>query len=181
MRTLCEFVLRFRPDAAILQLRVRYGSGSRGFPVAAFRAVYLARRSERKLHPARKILLFNNSTGANNMHTEIVSLEAATETNASESSESIVPVGPMPKAKKGPRKVGKAKAKAEAKAAAPKIEAKAPSKNQVPLKAILQELKLDGKLARRKLRAAKLDFHAHRERWFFTAKQAAKIREILTK
>jgi hypothetical protein len=88
-----------------------------------------------------------------------------------------------PPAKPAPRKVGKAakraakaKAKQSAQSAGPKL-----AKGQVALKSILADLDLplDGKLARRKLRAAKFDWHGHNERWIFNAKQAAKVREIL--
>lgn len=49
-----------------------------------------------------------------------------------------------------------------------------------PLKTICAKLKIEPKLARRKLRAAKLDFHGHRERWTFNARQAEKVAEILS-
>lgn len=119
-----------------------------------------------------------------NTETNVSPLVAASETSAA----TDTGIGPMPAPKAAPRKVGKA-AKRAAKAAATDDGATstdAPTKaakagKQIELKVILKELKLDGKLARRKLRAAKLDFHGHRERWLFTPKQAAKVREILTK
>jgi hypothetical protein len=48
-----------------------------------------------------------------------------------------------------------------------------------PLKSICAKLKIEPRLARRKLRAANLAFHGKRERWNFTAAQAAKATEIL--
>lgn len=87
-----------------------------------------------------------------------------------------------PPAKPAPRKVGKA-AKRAAKAKSKQSAQSQPklAKGQVALKSILADLDLplDGKLARRKLRAAKFDWHGHNERWIFNAKQAAKVREIL--
>lgn len=58
-------------------------------------------------------------------------------------------------------------------------QAPAPSDGRIALKTICGELEIETKLARRKLRAAKLEFHGHRERWTFTAKQAAQARELL--
>jgi hypothetical protein len=48
-----------------------------------------------------------------------------------------------------------------------------------PLKAICSALKIEPRLARRKLRAANLAFHGAKERWSFTDAQAAKVKEIL--
>lgn len=76
------------------------------------------------------------------------------------------------------------------KSAAPKKAAKPASKstaklvkksdaNGVALKTICAKLKIEPRLARRKLRAAELAFHGKRERWVFTPAQAAKATEIL--
>jgi hypothetical protein len=51
--------------------------------------------------------------------------------------------------------------------------------NTVSLKAICTELKVDPKVARRKLRAAGLKGHDAKSRWEFTQAQAKKARELL--
>lgn len=76
----------------------------------------------------------------------------------------------------------KAAAKKVAKSAA-KSTAKLVKKSDAsgtPLKVICAKLKIEPRLARRKLRAAELAFHGKRERWIFTAAQAAKATEILS-
>lgn len=50
---------------------------------------------------------------------------------------------------------------------------------KIALKTLCQELKLDPKAARVKLRRAKLGFHDATNRWEFTATQADKVREVL--
>lgn len=71
-------------------------------------------------------------------------------------------------------------AKKVAKVAKPaKLVKKADPKEGTPLKTICAKLKIEPRLARRKLRAADLAFHGKRERWVFTAAQAAKATEIL--
>lgn len=49
----------------------------------------------------------------------------------------------------------------------------------IVLKSICQELKVEPKAARRKLRAAGLSFHSKRERWVMTPAQAKQAREVL--
>lgn len=49
----------------------------------------------------------------------------------------------------------------------------------IALKSICAKLKIEPRLARRKLRAAELSFHGKRERWTFTPAQATKVTEIL--
>lgn len=71
---------------------------------------------------------------------------------------------------KAPRKTGK---KAAAVKAAKRTDGK------LALKTLCAQLKIEPKAARRKLRAAKLSFHDHRDRWFFTEAQAARVREVL--
>ena len=46
-------------------------------------------------------------------------------------------------------------------------QAEAPVADLVPLKKLCLEAKLDPKTARRKLRKAKFDFHAMKDRWAF--------------
>jgi len=90
----------------------------------------------------------------------------------------VTPSVEMPAAKPKVRKLGKkAKAVVKAKSAEPVLR-----KGYVALKTILAELDLpaDGKLARRKLRAQRWDWHGHNERWVFSPAQAKKAREILT-
>lgn len=74
------------------------------------------------------------------------------------------------------------KKKVSKKKSAKKVSAKKVSKktsNLVPLKKICQELKIDPKMARRKLRAADLKGHDSSSRWEFTQAQAKKAKEIL--
>jgi len=88
---------------------------------------------------------------------------------------------PAPAAKLAPKKAAKKVSKPAAKQAA-KSTAKLVKKTDsdgTPLKAICAKLKIEPRLARRKLRAADLAFHGKRERWTFTAAQAAKVTEIL--
>jgi hypothetical protein len=84
---------------------------------------------------------------------------------------------PAPKAarKSAPKKAGK---KAAAKSTA-KLVKKA-SGEGTPLKTICAKLKIEPRLARRKLRAANLAFHGKRERWTFTPAQTTKVTEILS-
>ena len=91
--------------------------------------------------------------------------------------ESVVLEGGKPLIPRKVKKLGKKKAAVVAKAPAGRVL----KKGEVMLKQILDELglPLDGKLARRKLRAAKFDWHSHNERWIFDAKRAKKVREIL--
>jgi hypothetical protein len=70
-------------------------------------------------------------------------------------------------------------AKKVAKVAKPAKLVKKASGEGIPLKTICAKLKIEPRLARRKLRAADLAFHSKRERWNFTAAQAAKATEIL--
>jgi hypothetical protein len=72
-------------------------------------------------------------------------------------------------------------AKKAAKQAKPtaKLVKKADPKDGTPLKSICAKLRIEPRLARRKLRAANLAFHGKRERWTFTPAQAAKATEIL--
>jgi hypothetical protein len=49
----------------------------------------------------------------------------------------------------------------------------------VPLKKICADLGIEPRLARRKLRAADLDFHGSRERWTFSKAQVPKVKEVL--
>lgn len=49
------------------------------------------------------------------------------------------------------------------------------------LKSICGELKIEPKAARRKLRAAGLEFHGKRERWTFNPKQAQQVRSLLAR
>lgn len=50
---------------------------------------------------------------------------------------------------------------------------------RIPLKRICGELKIEPRLARRKLRNAEFSFHDSRDRWAFTAAQAEKVKEVL--
>lgn len=93
---------------------------------------------------------------------------------------------PAPAAKPAAKKTAAPKKAAPKKAAKPaakssaKLVKKSDPKDGTPLKAICAKLKIEPRLARRKLRAAELAFHGKRERWVFTASQAAKATEILT-
>ncbi len=100
------------------------------------------------------------------------------------STETTTPAKPARVPTKRPAKTASAKpAKVAAKVAkaktAPKTEAPA-SGTGTPLKTLAAKLGIEPKLARRKLRAAKFDWHGHRERWTFNAKQLEKAREILS-
>ncbi len=79
------------------------------------------------------------------------------------------------------KKTGKtSSAKKVTKAAeAPKAEAAAPSDGKIVLKSLCSQLKINPRIARRKLRKAGLAFHGHRDRWTFTEKQAEKVKEVL--
>ena len=82
---------------------------------------------------------------------------------------------PTPAPKKAAKKSAAAKPAAKSTA---KLVKKAPT-DGTPLKTICAKLKIEPRLARRKLRAADLAFHGKRERWVFTPAQAAKATEIL--
>ena len=69
-------------------------------------------------------------------------------------------------------------AKKTAKKVAKKVT-KAATNGRVPLKRICQELKMEPRLARRKLRNAEVSFHEEGGRWDFTPKQAKSVKEIL--
>lgn len=69
--------------------------------------------------------------------------------------------------------------KASTKKGARRVAKKVTKTNRVPLKKICQDLKIDPKLARRKLRAADLKGHDPKSRWEFTPAQAKKAKEIL--
>jgi len=69
--------------------------------------------------------------------------------------------------------------KVSKKRASKKVTAKKVTGNRVPLKKICQKLKIDPKMARRKLRAADLKGHDSQSRWEFTPAQAKKAEEIL--
>jgi hypothetical protein len=71
--------------------------------------------------------------------------------------------------------------KVSKKGTAKKVTAKkATNGNRIPLKKICQELKIDPKLARRKLRSADLAGHDAKARWDFTPAQAKKAKEVLS-
>lgn len=53
------------------------------------------------------------------------------------------------------------------------------SETRVPLKRICADLKMEPRLARRKLRNADLSFHDSRDRWSFTKAQVPKVKAIL--
>lgn len=99
-------------------------------------------------------------------------MEAATETTTAT---------PAPKAarKTAAKKAGKKVAAKPAAKPTAKLVKKA-SGEGIALKTICAKLKIEPRLARRKLRAANLAFHGKRERWNFTAAQAAKATEILS-
>lgn len=84
---------------------------------------------------------------------------------------------PAPAAK-APRKAAAKKAAKPAAKSSAKLVKKVAT-DGTPLKTICAKLKIEPRLARRKLRAADLAFHGKRERWVFTAAQAAKATEIL--
>lgn len=86
---------------------------------------------------------------------------------------------PAPAAAKPARKPAK---KAEKKTAVKKSGAKLVKQadgDRVALKTLCSQLKIEPRAARRKLRAAELSFHDHRDRWNFTPKQAEKVKEVL--
>lgn len=60
-----------------------------------------------------------------------------------------------------------------------KAPTKAPAHNGNVLKSICKDLKVEPRIARRRLRAAKLAFHGTRERWEFTPTQIEKVRSII--
>ncbi len=98
-------------------------------------------------------------------------METNTETAATTS------LAPTKPARKAAKKATKPAAKQAAKSSA-KLVKKATGEG-IALKTICAKLKIEPRLARRKLRAANLAFHSKRERWNFTAAQAAKATEIL--
>lgn len=119
--------------------------------------------------------------GFTNTHEPFLLKESimSTETNPA-----LVPLASVPTKAKSPAKAAKLARKAPAKKVATKTptpKAKADSSGKVALKTICQELKLDSKAARVKLRrnADKLGFHNKTDRWMFTELQAAKVREVL--
>ncbi len=73
----------------------------------------------------------------------------------------------------------KAKGKKSTKKTSAKKVTKKTASNLVPLKKICQELEIDPRMARRKLRAADLAGHDSSSRWEFTPAQAKKAKEIL--
>ena len=97
------------------------------------------------------------------------------ETNTS--TETTTPAKPARVPTKRPAKT--ASAKPVKKAAAKQKTAAPVAGSGTPLKTLAAKLGMETKLARRKLRAAKFDWHGHRERWTFNAKQLEKAREIL--
>lgn len=94
-------------------------------------------------------------------------METSTETAATTS---LAPKAP----RKAPKKVTKVAKKSSA-----KLVTKSTASDGIALKSICSALKIEPRLARRKLRAAKLAFHGARERWTFNAAQATKVKEIL--
>jgi hypothetical protein len=86
---------------------------------------------------------------------------------------------PAPAAKPAPKKAAAKKAAKPATKSSAKLVKKSDPKDGTPLKVICAKLKIEPRLARRKLRAADLAFHGKRERWVFTPTQAAKATEIL--
>jgi len=93
------------------------------------------------------------------------------------STTSIAPP-PAAKVRKVVKKVGKA-AKKSAKPAVKVATKTTRTGDGTPLKSICSQLKIEPRLARRKLRAANLAFHGAKERWSFTDAQTAKVKEIL--
>lgn len=76
----------------------------------------------------------------------------------------------------------KSKRKTSKKRGAKKVSKKVAAKKAngaIPLKKICQQLKLDPKMARRKLRAAGLRGHDPKARWEFTPAQAKKAKAVL--
>ena len=73
----------------------------------------------------------------------------------------------------------KAAKKVTRKTTAKKVAKKTTTSNRIPLKRICQELKIDDRMARRKLRAANLKGHDPKARWEFTEAQAKKAKELL--
>lgn len=60
-----------------------------------------------------------------------------------------------------------------------KRAAPADESGKIPLKKICQQVGVEPRLARRKLRNAELPFHDSRDRWNFTPNQAEKVKEVL--
>lgn len=77
------------------------------------------------------------------------------------------------------KRTSKKKVRRVSKKKTAKKVAKKTTGNRIPLKKICQELKIEPKMARRKLRAANLSGHDSQSRWEFTAAQAKKAKEIL--
>jgi hypothetical protein len=110
------------------------------------------------------------------MQNESNAIISASPEVATESTASAKPARRVSSAKK----TGKtSSAKKVTKAAeAPKAEAAA-SDGKIVLKSLCSQLKINPRIARRKLRKAGLAFHGHRDRWTFTEKQAEKVKEVL--
>lgn len=96
------------------------------------------------------------------------------ETNTETTTAPAPAAKPAAKKSAAPKKAAKPAAKSTA-----KLVKKSDPKDGIPLKAVCAKLKIEPRLARRKLRAADLAFHGKRERWVFTPAQAAKATEIL--
>lgn len=101
------------------------------------------------------------------------------DTNTEASATTLAPKAPRKAAAKKAAKPAAKKVAAAAKTSTAKLVKKVAGEG-IPLKAICAKLKIEPRLARRKLRAAELSFHGKRERWNFTAAQAAKATEILS-
>lgn len=82
-----------------------------------------------------------------------------------------------PAKKVAPKKTPVKKA-AVKKVATPTKKAATSVNGLIPLKKLLPA-SMDARLARKKLRDAKLNFHLHGNRWEFTADQAKRAREVL--
>lgn len=90
-----------------------------------------------------------------------------------------------PARKPSTKPAAKRATKAPAKAAAPKkssakLVTKAATSDGIALKTICAKLKVEPKLARRKLRAAKFPWHDPKSRWNLTAKQAQQVTALLS-
>lgn len=83
----------------------------------------------------------------------------------------------MEKAKMATTSKRKSSKKVSKKTSAKKVAAKA--NGMIPLKRICQQLKLDPKMARRKLRAEGVKGHDSKSRWEFTAAQAKRAKAVL--
>lgn len=106
------------------------------------------------------------------------------DTQTTESTESTGSPAAKTPAKRAAKPAAKRSAKAPAKAAAPKkssakLVTKAATTDGIALKTICAKLKIEPKLARRRLRAAKLAWHDPKSRWNLTAKQATQVTELL--